>query len=525
MQEILRRFLPPAALLAAFALSGGATRADGPADEPAAATITVVVPPDAEVFFDGAPTMQRGAERLFFSPPLAVGKPFHYSVLARWNEGGKAVEQTRRVVVTAGAAVRVDFLAAPPENNGGRNAVGKSVGLPGRLYSRAGGPGNPWQLVGDKGPVFSDDLLIGLLGSEIESPDGAVRLRLLKYFNSPLPVMEPAVTLHKSGDSDLDFTLERGMVEFWNAKPQGGARVRIRARGETWEVVLEEPGARVLVEFYSCWPKGARFKKNPGPKDVPLAQMTFLVLQGQVDLKHSDKELAMSAPPGLAFIEWDSASGMDDSPQRLEKLPDWVLPPTSEAGKAFAKKIEGVVGRFADEAAKTSLDAAIDKFLASDDPLDRRLAVVALAATDQLKRLAQVLKESDKPDVWDDAVLALRHWIGRGPGQDQRLYQGILDAKVFTPREAETALELLHDFGDDDLARPVTYEMLINLLGSDKRFIRGLAYWHLSRLVPEGRKFGYDPFAPQEARDAAAKKWKEFIPAGKLPPSPKEDGK
>ena len=66
-------------------------------------------------------------------------------------------------------------------------------------------------------------------------------------------------------------------------------------------------------------------------------------------------------------------------------------------------------------------------------------------------------------------MLSLRHWIGRA-GQDQRLYQGILDTKVFTPREAETALRgLLHDFGDDELARSVTYEELINLLGSDKR--------------------------------------------------------
>ena len=122
-------------------------------------------------------------------------------------------------------------------------------------------------------------------------------------------------------------------------------------------------------------------------------------------------------------------------------------------------------------------------------------------------------------------MVALRHWIGRAPGQDQILYHGLIDAKVFTPLEAETALELLHDFGDDDLARPVTYQLLIHLLDSDKRFIRGLAYWHLSRLVPAGVKFGYDPFAPQEAREAAVKKWKELIPDGKLPPAPKEEGK
>ena len=526
MQDTPRRFFWPALILAVLALPGAPARAAGAADEQAVVEVTVLVPPDAEVFFDGAPTVQKGGERLFLSPPLPVGKKYHYDVVARWKEGDKTVQQTRQVEVAGGAKVRVDFLTPVPVSTEKRVAVGKSIGLPGRLFSREGGPKNLWQPVGDKAAVFSDDLLIGLLADEIETTDGAVHFRLLKYFNSPLPVLEPAASLHQSAGFDLDFTLERGMVEVWNAKPKGSARIQIRARGETWEAVLEEPGAKLLVEFYSGWPKGARFTKKPGPKDVPIARMTFLVLNGQVDLKHGGKQLAMSAPPGPAIIEWDSATGMDDSPQRLEELPAWVLPPKDDASKAYAKKMEDLVGRFSDEVVKTkSVDSAIDKFLASDDALDRRLAVISLAATDQLPRLATALKETDKPDVWENAVLAVRHWIGRGPGQDLALYQGMVDAKTFTPREAETFLQLLHDFGDDDLARPVTYEMLIHLLDSDKQFIRGLAYWHLSRLAPEGKKFGYEPFAPQEGRDAAVKKWKEYIPAGKMPPAPKEDGK
>ena len=522
MKDSMRLLLVPAALLAALALPGGAVRAE----EQAKVKITVLAPPDAEIYFDGSPTEQKGAERLFVSPPLTVGTKYHYDVLARWKEGDKTVEQTRRVVVTGGAEVRVDFLTPPPKDKDARAVVGKSVGLPGRLFSREGGPGNPWRPVGEKAPVYADDLLIGLLGDEIETADGSVHWRLLKYFNSPLPVMEPAAAPHKAAGVDLDVTLERGFAEFWNGKEKGSARIRIRVRGEAWEATLEEPGARLLVELYSAWPKGVRFKKKPGPKDVPLAEMTFLVLKGQVDLEHAGKQLALAAPPGPALIQWDSATGMDDSPRRLEELPAWVLPPKDEAGMARAKKIDDMVGRFADEAVKAnSLDPVIDKFLASDDPLDRRLAVVALTATDGLARLAKVLKETDKPDVWENAVLALRHWIGRAPGQDQLLYQRIIDSKIFTPLEAETALELLHDFGDDDVARPITYEMLIHLLDSDKRFIRGMAYWHLSRLAPEGAKFGYDPFAPQEAHDAAVKKWKEYIPAGKLPPPPKEEGK
>ncbi|HVS39902.1 MAG TPA: TIGR03000 domain-containing protein [Gemmataceae bacterium] len=523
MKDLVKCFLAPAALLAALALPTGAARAE----DQATASITVVVPADADVFFDGQPTIQKGPERLFLSPPLPVGKKLHYDVLARWKEGGQTVEKTKRIEVSGGATVRVDFLTAEtkPEPKTAGVAVGKSVGAPGRLIQRVGGPMGVWQPVPDKGPVYAEDTLIGLIGSEVETPDGTTRFRLLKYFNSPLPVLEPAVTIHQSTDYDLDLTLERGFVEIWNNKPQGSACVQIQARGEKWEAILDGKDSRMLVELYSCWPKGEPFKKEPGPKDVPLAQMTFLVLKGQAALKHNGKQLAMSAPPGPALIEWDSATGMDDSPRALETLPDWVLPPKDDKDKEFQKKIDETVGQFAAEIQAKSLDGAIDEFLASDDVLHRRLAVIALAATDQLKRLAAALKETDKPDVWDNAVLALRHWIGRAPGQDQILYQHMIDNKVFTPREADTVMQLLHDFGDDDLARPVTYEMLINLLGSDKLFIRGLAYWHLERMVPEGKAFGYSPFGPDAERQAAIKKWKELIPTGKLPPEPKEPGK
>jgi uncharacterized protein (TIGR03000 family) len=518
MKDIVWRFAIPAALLAALAPAGAAARADEPAH------ITVLVPPDAEVFFDGQPTVQRGAERAFVTPPLPTNKTGRYDVLARWKDGGKTVERTRSIEVSGGASVRVDFLApaAPPTGAG----VATSVGPAAHLLRREGGPGGPWRFVGDKEAVPADDLLIALPGAEIEAKDGTARLKLEKYFNSPMPVLEPAVTLHGGADYDMDFTLERGMVEIANNKKQGSACVKIRARGEAWEAILKDPDSRLLVEFYSAWPRGAPFKKKPGPADVPLARMTFLVLKGDVDLKHAGTEVAMAAPPGLAIIEWDSVTGMDPGPQRLEELPAWVQPPKDEADKAFRKKIAEAAARFADEATKTqSLDAAIDKALASDNPFDRRLGVLALAASDQLPRLGKVLRESNQADVWENAVLAMRHWIGRGPGQDQKLYQGMIDAKTFTPAEAETAVQLLHDFGDDDLARPATYQYLITHLDSDQLFVRGLAYWHLSRLAPEGKKFGYDPRAPKEQRDAAIAKWKELIPPDKVPPPPKEEGK
>jgi uncharacterized protein (TIGR03000 family) len=74
------------------------------------AYVTVVVPVDAAVFFDGEATSLTGSTRTFVSPPLEQGKKYRYEVKARWTVNGKQVEQTRKVPVTAGARVRVDFL-------------------------------------------------------------------------------------------------------------------------------------------------------------------------------------------------------------------------------------------------------------------------------------------------------------------------------------------------------------------------------------------------------------------------------
>jgi uncharacterized protein (TIGR02246 family) len=83
----------------------------------AGAVITVAVPPDAQVFFDGAPTAQGGSERRFLSPLLDVGPKYNYDVRARWTQNGRTVQQTQKVSVTGGDTVRIDFLAPLASNN------------------------------------------------------------------------------------------------------------------------------------------------------------------------------------------------------------------------------------------------------------------------------------------------------------------------------------------------------------------------------------------------------------------------
>ncbi len=80
----------------------------GPAEQNA--TVAVTVPTaDAQVWFDNAPTTQRGTQRTFHSPPLQSGSNYTYTIKARWTENGQAVEQQRQVQVQPSQTVSVDF--------------------------------------------------------------------------------------------------------------------------------------------------------------------------------------------------------------------------------------------------------------------------------------------------------------------------------------------------------------------------------------------------------------------------------
>src|SRR5215469_1210669 len=73
------------------------------------AQVLVIVPENAEVWFEGVQTRQTGSHRTFWSSVLTPGKTYSYKVKARWLENGKPVEQTRTIDVSANRISRVDF--------------------------------------------------------------------------------------------------------------------------------------------------------------------------------------------------------------------------------------------------------------------------------------------------------------------------------------------------------------------------------------------------------------------------------
>jgi uncharacterized protein (TIGR03000 family) len=494
-------------------------------------TLQLLVPADAVVEIDGNPTTSPGELRRYVTPPLRTGKEYSYTL--KVTSGGKSV--TRQVRVSHAADntfdLRDDFragTAAPavgPRATGPGEVVGKSLSVKGMMLHRTENPPEwwkaVWQTLDDKADIAAEDLLLGAAGAEIESKDGGVKLTLMSDFGSPLPVLEPAVVLHANPNVDLDFTLDRGRVDITNTKKAGAARVHIRCWGSTWEATLAAPGARLAAEVIGRWRPGSQFTTTPGLKDVPSADMVFLVLSGEVDLVHQGTHHLLTAPPGPAQIGWNNFAGMDASPQALKKLPEWATPLQDEGAKERLKSRLETRDYFIKGLASKPVGEVIDDLLASEDPWRRRVAVILMGATDDLGRLGKALQEEKHRDVWDNAVLVLRHWLGRAPGQDQRFYKGLLEVRKYTPVQAETLIEFLHGFSETDRERPETYEMLIDYLADDRLSIRGLAYWHLIRLVPEGKKIPYDPVAPKEAREKARQEWKKLIPPGKLPPAEK----
>ncbi len=405
--------------------------------------------------------------------------------------------------------------------------IGRSLSPEGIILSRTQ-LGQPWLNVKQNQELTGGLTLLGLHGAVLQSKNGAIQVKFLSDVNdiSPYPVRETALVLPTQvSKADLDFTLERGRVDVINTRDKGSATARVTVLGEVWDLTLLQPGNSVALEMFGRWPRGVPFTPNPGPKDVPNVNLIVLVTRGEVQVKHNGVQNLMQAPPGPALLHWDNYYGADAAPTKLDKLPDWANAEagSTEEGKRRATVLEKVRGL---SLIKTPGEL-LDQLVNSEDPAMRKFAVFAMGALDDLPRLGDTLRTTKYPDVWDNGVLALRHWIGRGPGQDLILYHGLIAEKKFTPVEAETTLSLLHSFSDDERARVETYQMLINFLNHEQLAIRGLAYWHLKRLADPKtvEAIHFDPLAPRDQRDKGVAQWRERLKNGEFPPKSKTEKK
>ncbi len=383
------------------------------------------------------------------------------------------------------------------------------VEIQGVLLARQGD--KAWQVVKPKENAPAGTLLVSLFSAELQSANGAVGVTLLGDVGQfgPYPVMEAAVRLNDAGNTDLDLTLERGIVILTNKKASGAAKAVLHIRGEAIEVELREPGARLGVEIYGRHAPGLAQAK----KDEPATFLFFLTTKGHVVLSTKAHTFGLREPPGPALLKWDSV-GRQPEVEHLDKLPETIV--RNEKEKAQFAQLCACAHHVSSDVA-----GSLRKMAQSDNASERLVAITGLGAIDALGGVLAALGDEKHADARAHAIVVLRHWLGREPGQIKKLIEAAKEKKV-AAANARTLLQLLLGFDAHAQHEPQTYELLIDLLGHSQLPFRELAHWHLVRLAPAGRNIAYDAAAPAARRQQAIDSWRGLIPPGQLPPEPKK---
>jgi uncharacterized protein (TIGR03000 family) len=78
--------------------------------------ITLKVPANAKVWFNGTKMKQTGTERSFVSPPLLPGYSYQYQIRASWTDAqGQTVTRTRDVDLHPGENINLEFGRTAPK--------------------------------------------------------------------------------------------------------------------------------------------------------------------------------------------------------------------------------------------------------------------------------------------------------------------------------------------------------------------------------------------------------------------------
>jgi hypothetical protein len=387
---------------------------------------------------------------------------------------------------------------------------------PSILLQRSKGQ-NAWQRVTANSQVTSEVDLVSLPGcrSQVQLSHGVnlVLWGTLPGDGSPVSLFESAVELKNAPDVDLDVILERGRIGIANTKKDTNGRARVKFKNETWEFSLE-PGAEVAMELSGT--PGFDFTKAADNASAPQAVLALFALKGQTQVKVGAQTHTMREPPGPAVFIWTSQSGASPGAQTLATQPPWATP----AGKSALAKAKPVLDELDRRlTGSTPVSDVLAAMIKEPESGGQRVAVHCLAAIDDLPMLLDLLADERAANARRTAIDGIRHWIGQGIENDRTLYTEL--EKKHGPASAETILHLLHGFSQETRSKPATFEYLIENLKSDKLPIRELAWMNLL-LMPESAELAksipYDPAGGVEQRTAAYGKWKQAIPAGKMPP-------
>jgi serine/threonine protein kinase len=376
---------------------------------------------------------------------------------------------------------------------------------------------DPWAKLRPEDPVYSGNYLLSLPGYRSRVYlDNGTHLTLwgnIPEFSSFPPVLESTVLLLVPPPGvDVDMVLDRGRVRIANYKPKGELHARVRFQQEVWDLTLPDKSSEVVVELWGLYTRDVPFTKEPGGK-APLLCLG-LFTKGRAGLSRGGRKYQLADATQLT---WTNRSPIVVGPEPLKQLPAWWSDHIERTPQAADRMI--ALTDLAELLSKHDDITAtvVGRLQESQEPSERVLGVLFLAALDAIPQLIDALQERRHPEIRNAAVFALRRWMSRGHDYVLEVLRDF-EKKAYSRQDAEIILRLFHSFSDEELANPKTFAFLIRCLGHERLIVRDLAFQHLALLVPEGaKKIQYDPNADPDKRKPAVEQWKQLIPEGKVP--------
>jgi hypothetical protein len=422
--------------------------------------------------------------------------------------------------------------------------------LPSILVQKEAEGSGGWRQLLNRSRVYTSDRLVSLPGyaSEVRL-DSGVRLLLrghLPEFSDPQQrwmdfLLESAVVLHKNtvfdektkkAIFDADLTLDRGRLYVSNHKEEGPARVRLRfgkAGGTVWDLTLDEPGTEIGVDLLKQYTPRENYLAGADPR----MELYLIVLRGTASLRiDADHWSNLHGAPQPSVFVWDNKGSGTRGPGQEPRVPPFwsKAPPPGKEADAMVRALKELSRKMVDvkQPPSVALQEVLQDFEGVPNSLDNRLlAIYCYCGLDDVRRLIDTLGD-ENPQHYierDAAIFTLRRWLSRDAANSNRLYDaktrtGVLTA---TPKyrsgEAQTIVQLLHDFGDEAQQSPETYQALAEYLTSHQVAIAELAIWQLRRLGLGAVKLPrFNAAQPQALREKAADEVRKRIDDGKLPP-------
>lgn len=300
-------------------------------------------------------------------------------------------------------------------------------------------------------------------------------------------VMASRVRFHTAAPGfDADISLDAGRI-YLTTRKGGGAKIRLRFAGETWDVGLANDRSEVMVQAHAAFIPGTPYAREGGEK--PRTRARLVVVRGSASFAAPARFNKFEKLAPWNEISWDSTTGVLSGPKPIDKDDrETVRLPLieGEQGKAVQRALSDAASKLTDRAGlRVLLEARANYSETRENILPTMLAIYAYAAiadgTDADKIIANLydqLADRGRHYARKAAVVAVSAWLPRDPG-NTALLCSVMKPKLVPDEEADLIAHLLRGYSSREKGDTAAVDQLVDLLDHPSLIVREAALGNL----------------------------------------------